>query len=272
MAQIGTQLGRVMERQRAEVQLRRAKELAEAATQAKSSFLANMSHELRTPLNAVIGITEMLEEDAKDLGQDDFIEPLGRVSKAGKHLLHLINEVLDLSKIEAGKIELHLEDFDIGSVVRDAATTVQALADKNGNRLTVVCPDNLGDIHADLTRVRQVVLNLLSNACKFTENGEVTLEAAREPVDGADQLSIRVSDTGIGMTPEQLDKLFQEFSQADSSTTRKYGGTGLGLAISERLCRMMGGDITVTSTPGEGTTFTVHLPAVPTLSWSWMMT
>ncbi|MFQ5974020.1 MAG: response regulator, partial [Alphaproteobacteria bacterium] len=172
------------------------------------------------------------------------------------HLLHLINDVLDLSKIEAGKLEFHLEDFDVGTLVKDAATTTQSLADQNGNKLTLVCPEDIGVMHADLTRVRQVVLNLLSNACKFTENGEVTLEAARD--DG--WVTLVVSDTGIGLTKEQMGNLFQEFVQADSSTTRKYGGTGLGLAITQRLCRMMGGDIAVDSTPDVGTTFTVRLP------------
>ena len=241
--------------------LAQARDEAMQATQTKSQFLANMSHELRTPLNAVIGITEMLQEDAEDLGQDDFIEPLQRISNAGKHLLDLINEVLDLSKIEAGKLEFHLEDFDIPAMVRDVTATAQPLADKNGNRLTVRCPDDVGSMRADLTRVRQVVLNLLSNACKFTKNGEVTVEAARQRAEEEDWVTFAVSDTGIGMTPEQLDKLFKEFSQADSSITRDYGGTGLGLAISQRLCHMMGGDIGVESAPSVGTTFTVRLPA-----------
>ena len=241
--------------------LAQARDEAMQATQTKSQFLANMSHELRTPLNAVIGITEMLQEDAEDLGQDDFIEPLQRISNAGKHLLDLINEVLDLSKIEAGKLEFHLEDFDIAAMVRDVAGTAQPLADKNGNHLTVRCPDDAGSMRADLTRVRQVVLNLLSNACKFTKNGEVTVEAARQRAEEEDWVTFAVSDTGIGMTPEQLDKLFKEFSQADSSITREYGGTGLGLAISQRLCHMMGGDIGVESAPSVGTTFTVRLPA-----------
>jgi signal transduction histidine kinase/CheY-like chemotaxis protein len=239
-----------------------ARDQAMQATQAKSAFLANMSHELRTPLNAVIGITEMPQEDAADLGQDDFIEPLGRITGAGKHLLHLINEVLDLSKIEAGKVELHLEDFDLAQLIQEVSTTSEPLASKNDNKLAVNCPDDIGGMHADLTRVRQVILNLLSNACKFTENGEVRLAVARTGDGDGDHVTISVSDTGIGLEPDQVDKLFQEFSQADSSTTRKYGGTGLGLAISKRLCRMMGGDITVASEAGAGSTFTVDLPAV----------
>jgi signal transduction histidine kinase len=262
MAQIGTQLGRVVERARAAAQLMAAKAQAEAATKAKSSFLANMSHELRTPLNVILGVSELMQEDAEDQGLEDFLESLDHVSREGKHLLHLIEEILDLSKIEAGKLEFRLEDFDVAALVRDAAVAAQPLADKNANRLVVHCPDDIGAMHADPLRVRQVVLNLLSNACKFTEQGEVTLAAAPDRVDGTDWLEITVSDTGIGMTPEQTEKLFQEFTQADESMTRKYGGTGLGLAISRRLCRMMGGDIGLTSTLGEGTTCTVRLPLV----------
>ena len=262
MAQIGTQLGRVVERTRAEAQLMAAKAQAEAATKAKSSFLANMSHELRTPLNVILGVSELMQEDAEDQGLEDFLESLDHVSREGKHLLHLIEEILDLSKIEAGKLEFRLEDFDVAALVRDAAVAAQPLADKNANRLVVHCPDDIGAMHADPLRVRQVVLNLLSNACKFTEQGEITLAAAPYRADGTDWLEITVSDTGIGMTPEQTEMLFQEFTQADESMTRKYGGTGLGLAISRRLCRMMGGDIDLTSTLGEGTTCTVRLPLV----------
>jgi signal transduction histidine kinase/CheY-like chemotaxis protein/HAMP domain-containing protein len=260
MAQMGVQLGRVMERKRAEEQSRHAKELAESATLAKSQFLANMSHELRTPLNAVIGITEMLQEDAEDIGEEDFIEPLGRISRAGKHLLHLINEILDLSKIEAGKMELHPEVFDIASTLRELMTTTQPLAEKNGNKLILRCPDDIGTMHTDCMRARQICLNLLSNACKFTENGEIIVEAKRENGELGECLTLKVVDTGIGMTPDQMDRLFHEFAQADSSTTRKYGGTGLGLAITRHLCHLLQGDVRVESTFGEGTTFTVRLP------------
>ena len=246
-------------------ELKRREQEAEEANRAKSQFLANMSHELRTPLNAVIGITEMLKEDAEEFGQEDFVEPLERISRAGKHLLNLINEILDLSKIEAGKLEFHLEDFDIPGLVRDVATTVQSLAEKNGNQLVVRCPDDLGGMHADLTRTRQIVLNLLSNACKFTENGEVSIDVRVESDDAGEQMILEVSDTGIGMTPAQMENLFEEFSQADSSTTRRYGGTGLGLAISRRLARMMGGDIEVTSAAGEGSTFKAWLPRTAVL-------
>ena len=246
---------------RHETELEIARDAAMAATQAKSNFLASMSHELRTPLNAILGITEMLQEDAREAGQGELVEPLGRVAGAGKHLLKLINEVLDLSKIEAGRLELHIEKFDVAAVIQDAATTAQPLAQKNRNRINILCPDDIGSMAADQLRVRQILLNLLSNACKFTEDGEVTIGATRAKHDIADAVVFTVVDTGIGMTPQQMTNLFQEFSQADSSTTRKYGGTGLGLAISQRLCRAMGGHITVDSTPGAGTRFTVWLPS-----------
>jgi GAF domain-containing protein/DNA-binding response OmpR family regulator len=233
----------------------------EAADRHKSEFLANMSHELRTPLNAIIGYSEMLQEDAADLGAAQFTDDLKRINAAGKHLLELINAVLDLSKIEAGKMELYLESFDVAALVRDIAAVIQPLAAKNANRLEVGCPDEVGTMRADLTKVRQALFNLLSNACKFTDRGTISLVVAREATDGQDWMVFSVTDTGIGMTPEQLTRLFEAFSQADAATTRKYGGTGLGLALSRRLCRMMGGDVTVESESERGSTFTIRLPA-----------
>ncbi len=231
------------------------------ASQLKSQFLANMSHELRTPLNAIIGITEMLQEDARDLQREDDLEPLGRVLRAGRHLLALINDILDLSKIEAGKMDLHLDSFAIGPVIEDVVSTVSALSAKNDNRVVVDCPADIGAMRADQTRIRQALLNLASNATKFTERGTVTISVRRVTEDGRKWLTIAVTDTGIGLTPEQMGRLFQEFTQADASTTRRYGGTGLGLAISRRFCQMMGGDIAVQSEPGRGSTFTIRLPA-----------
>ena len=240
--------------------LAEARDAAMEATVAKSRFLANMSHELRTPLNAVIGITEMLIEDTEETGNGTVREPLQRISRAGKHLLQLINEVLDLSKIEAGKLEINYEMIDVAALVHDLVGEVEPLAAKNANRFVVECPPDIGTVHSDPTRLRQIILNLLSNACKFTEHGRVSLSVSRSRSNGGEFLAARVADTGIGMTEEQLAKLFQEFSQADSSTTRKYGGTGLGLAISDRLCRIMGGTIEVESKVGVGTTFSMRLP------------
>jgi signal transduction histidine kinase/DNA-binding response OmpR family regulator len=234
----------------------------ELASRHKSQFLANMSHELRTPLNAIIGVTEMLQEDARDLKRDDEIEPLDRVVRAARHLLALINDILDLSKIEAGKLELHVEPFPLSPLVEDVAKTVEGLAVKNGNRLVVNCGPAIGTMQADQMRVRQALLNLASNACKFTEKGTITLDVETREQDGREWVTIAVEDTGIGMTSEQVGKLFQEFSQADASTTRKYGGTGLGLVISRRFCQMMGGDISVESEFGRGSTFTIRLPKI----------
>jgi signal transduction histidine kinase/CheY-like chemotaxis protein len=244
----------------AKEQLRLAKDEATRASQAKSAFLANMSHELRTPLNAIIGITEMLLEDSKEFGDEDQIEPLSRIERAGKHLLHLINEILDLSKIEAGKIEMHLESFDLSSFMDDLRMSAEPLAKKNRNRFEIICNAEVGKMHADQTRVGQIVLNLIGNACKFTEDGLVEVSVNASCRDKRDGIAFAIRDTGIGMEAEQLSKLFQEFTQADSSTTKKYGGTGLGLAISRRFCRMMGGDITVESESGEGSTFLAWLP------------
>jgi adenylate cyclase len=238
-----------------------ARDEAMEASRTKSSFLANMSHELRTPLNAIIGLTELLCDNAPRFGTEKALEPLRRVLRAGRHLLNLINDILDLSKIEAGKMDLTLETMTIGPVVEEVVGTARPLAEQNKNALELDCPDGTGSVHADNMRLRQILLNLLSNACKFTKGGTVRLRVARAEEASQHWVDFAVSDTGIGMTEEQLGRLFQEFSQADASTTRQFGGTGLGLAISRRLCRLMGGDITVTSAPGEGSTFTVRLPA-----------
>ncbi|NOY82521.1 MAG: response regulator [Kiritimatiellaeota bacterium] len=246
-----------------ERKLSEARMAADVANRAKSSFLANMSHELRTPLNAIIGYSEMLQEDAEDLGQKSFIPDLKKIHAAGKHLLDLISEVLDLSKIEAGKIELVLEQAEIRSVIDGIVATIQPLIAKNDNRLQVDVADDLGSMKTDITRLRQCVFNLLSNAGKFTRHGVIALQARRENIDGVEWLKVAVSDTGIGMTEEQLGKIFEAFSQADATTSRDYGGTGLGLTITRRLCQMMGGDVTVESTPGKGSTFTILLPVSP---------
>jgi signal transduction histidine kinase/DNA-binding response OmpR family regulator len=235
-------------------------QLAEAS-KLKSQFLANMSHELRTPLNAIIGLTEMLHEDARELKRADELEPLERVLRAAHHLLELINDILDLSKIEAGRMDLHVETFAIAPLVHDVIATIGPVAAKNGNEIIVHCSPDIGEMHADQTRIRQALLNLVSNANKFTERGSVTVDVARVVSNGSEEITMAVSDTGIGMSAEQLARLFQEFVQADSSTTRKYGGTGLGLSISRRFCQMMGGEITVESQLGKGSTFTIRLPA-----------
>jgi len=237
-------------------------EAAEAANQAKSQFLANMSHELRTPMNAIIGYSEMLTEEAEDLGQEDFIPDLRKINAAGKHLLALINDILDLSKIEAGKMDLYLETFDLQTTVRDVVTTMQPLIDVNENKLVVDVPADAGAMHADLTKVRQGLFNLLSNASKFTDHGEIRLTVRRETVEGTDWIHFQVTDSGIGMSPEQTQKVFQAFTQADPSTTRKYGGTGLGLTITKKFCEMMGGSINFSSELGKGTTFIIRLPAL----------
>jgi signal transduction histidine kinase len=234
------------------------RQLAEAS-QNKSRFLSSMSHELRTPLNAIIGLTDMMTANAARFGTEKALEPLKRVHNAGTHLLGLINQVLDLSKIEAGKLELAPESVALAPLIDEVIGTAQQLASQNQNRLVVDAEQNLGTLMVDPMRLRQILLNLLSNACKFTKQGDVTLRARRIS-NGGDWIELSVIDSGIGMTPEQLAKLFQEFSQAEASTAKKYGGTGLGLAITRKLARMMGGDVTVTSEYGKGSMFTVRLP------------
>jgi PAS domain S-box-containing protein len=251
----------VTEKKIMELQLEDARDAAEAANRAKSTFLANMSHELRTPMNAIIGYSEMLAEDAEDEGHDEMIPDLEKINAAGKHLLALINDILDLSKIEAGRMDLFLETFDLRQMLDEAVATVMPLIEKNENTLATEFADNLGNVRVDLTKLRQALFNLLSNAAKFTENGTITLSADKQIRDDAEWLIMSVSDTGIGIAADKLDAVFEEFSQADDSTTRDYGGTGLGLPISRRFCQMMGGDITVSSELGKGTTFTIELPS-----------
>jgi signal transduction histidine kinase len=244
---------------------------ADEANKAKSGFLANMSHELRTPLNAIIGYTEMVSEELEEVGAKSLKPDLDKVVAAAKHQLSLVNDILDLSKIEAGKMTLFLEEFDVAKLVDEVAATVQPLVARKSNHLEVDCPADLGMMRADQTKVRQTLFNLLSNASKFTERGTIRLSVKREDVKrenatGASapnhesRFTFHVQDTGIGMTPEQVGKLFQAFEQADSSTSQKYGGTGLGLAISRKFCQLMGGDISVTSEAGKGSVFTVILP------------
>jgi PAS domain S-box-containing protein len=245
----------ITERRRA-ADLSREKEAAEAANKAKSNFLANMSHELRTPLNAIIGYSEMLQEMAADDGHDQYQGDLKKIHSAGQHLLELINDVLDISKIEAGKMDLYIENFSLDQTIEEVEAVADPLAKKNSNQFVIAKPEQIGSIRADATKVRQCLLNLISNACKFTSNGIVTLSVARDE----GWIIFKVSDTGIGMTKEQMGKLFRAFQQADSSTTRKFGGTGLGLAISRHFCQIMNGDITVNSEPGQGTTFTMRIP------------
>ncbi len=249
------------------LELALAKEESEKANRTKSAFLANMSHELRTPLNAIIGYSEMMIEDSQEMGNKVFTDDLGKINSAGKHLLALINDILDLSKIEAGKMNLFLETFDVAEMVKGLAATIKPLVEKNENDLQVSVADGAGAMRADLTKVRQMLLNLLSNACKFTKKGTIRLQVERGPAppgaqgSSADGLIFSVTDSGIGMTEDQMEKLFRPFTQVDDSTTRQFGGTGLGLSITRHFCQMMGGDVKVTSEPGKGSTFTIRLPA-----------
>jgi signal transduction histidine kinase len=242
-------------------ELRASRDAAEEANQAKSRFLANISHELRTPMNAILGYSEMLIEEAEDAKQAALVPDLEKINTAGRHLMALINDILDLSKIEAGKMEVFLENVEISAMIRDVAATVQPLIAKNSNILKVHCPHDVKWMRADVAKVRQCLLNLLSNAGKFTKEGTISLAVRHETGEVADWITFSVTDSGIGMTPEQMGKIFEAFTQADVSTTRRYGGTGLGLTITRQFCRNMGGDIAVESKLGKGSTFTLRLPA-----------
>ena len=250
------------EQRQAAEEIRVARDAADAANQAKSAFLANMSHELRTPMNAILGYSEMLMEEAEDLKQEDFIPDLKKINQAGTHLLALINDVLDLSKIESGKMEAFAESIDLNSLIDEVSATAQPLMEKNSNRLSIERSQHLGSAHQDLTKLRQTLLNLLSNAAKFTHEGTITLHVNRTEQAGVEWLSFAVSDTGIGIAEDKIERVFEEFAQADDSTTRDYGGTGLGLAISQRFCKLLGGDLSVHSELGEGSTFTIRIPAI----------
>ncbi|PKL77146.1 MAG: hypothetical protein CVV27_06645 [Candidatus Melainabacteria bacterium HGW-Melainabacteria-1] len=251
----------ITQRKLIEQALHEALDGAEAANRTKGMFLANMSHELRTPLNVILGYAELLEEEAEEEERSGLIKDLYKIRHAGHHLLTLINQVLDLSKIEAGKMEVYAEEFELDTLIREISETVRLLMEQNGNVLMLHCQPELGRMHSDPLKIRQVLLNLLSNAAKFTQQGTVTLEALREFGESEDWILFCVTDTGIGIAPEQMGKLFEPFTQADPTTTREYGGTGLGLALSRHFCYMLGGEVTVSSVPGEGSSFTIRLPA-----------
>ncbi len=240
----------------------RARDDAEEANDTLRHFLANMSHNLRTPLNAIIGYSEMLQEEAEDSDNEEFKEDLERINGAGKHLLNLVNYVLDVSKIEAGAMDIYLETFPVEPMIQDVATTMQTLVEKNSNVLEIDCPDSVGSIHADTTKIKRCLFNLIDNASKFTEQGTISLTVSRYTEDGQEWVNFAVGDTGIGMTDEQMGRLFEAFAQEEGSTTRQFGGTGLGLAITRHFCEMMGGTVLVESEPGKGSTFTMKLPAI----------
>ncbi len=249
------------ELERRQQKLEILREAADTANRAKSQFLANMSHELRTPMNAIIGYSEMVIDEATDLGLQNSVGDLQKIQAAGKHLLALISDILDLSKIEAGRMELYPETFDVQGMIRDLVSTIQPLVDKNSNQLAIEVEPGVSSMHTDLTKVRQMMLNLLSNACKFTSGGVIRIGVRPEIVEARAWVIFQVADSGIGMEQDRVSKVFEAFTQADTSTTRKYGGTGLGLTITRKFCEMMGGDIAVESTIGVGTTFTIRLPA-----------
>ena len=262
---------RTIELKSLQVGLERARDAADDANQAKSAFLANMSHELRTPMNAILGYSEMLMEEAEDLEQEVFIPDLKKIHQSGVHLLALINGVLDLSKIESGKMEAFAEDIDLGMLIDEVSATAHPLLEKNKNSLVIERGNDLGIAYQDMTKLRQILFNLLSNAAKFTHEGMITLHVFRTEEDGVSWLTFAVGDTGIGIAENKIEHVFEEFAQADSSTTRDYGGTGLGLAISRRFCKLLGGDLNVHSELGKGSTFTILIPAIlpsmiPTLS------
>lgn len=242
-------------------ELTKAKDEAERANGAKSDFLAKMSHELRTPLNAVLGYSEILLEDAELDGRGEEIADLQKISAAGKHLLSMVNDILDISKIEAGKTDLYLEELDFDQLIDEIEATSRPLAAKNTNKFSVLREDNLGKLYLDGTKLRQAIYNLLSNAAKFTQNGEITLTASRICENNGDRIKISIADNGVGISEENIEKLFSSFSQANASITAKFGGTGLGLSLSRNLCRLMGGDISVVSKEGQGSVFTIELPA-----------